>query len=500
MVVVASPLALGACSITPEPLSDAHIHTRVVEDRAALAKMRTPVTTPMTLTDVITRALMLNLDLRVDELTRLMESDSQVLAQLGLLPDASGNNSYTERNRPYGSAGSSEEINQKRRVTTLQVQWSSLDFAVAYLAARQAGNETLAAEERRRRAAGMLINELSYHFYRTLRSQDRMGRLNALDTRLDELLDLSNRLRDSHLEDPLTILGMQAGLYQVKRRVSGLRRDLELSREKLSRILNLPPDTPLHLSGSVDDVPVKLALGMNLDAAVDHALHRRPELRDFDYQLRNAGLDVWRSYIDATPNITGSYGKTTDTYTSNAVRSWNELGIRSVYRLINLVTFPWKSDKADLNVETVRLRRLAMSLAVMEQVRTSRIILEQTSRDVDLSNRIVQANDGIVEVWNLRLPFNTTDELSHFRAEVDGLLTHIDHDDLLAEQQRSLGDLLLSLGLHLAPEQLDLKNAETVHRQVQEHLAGLTEKLRVMAAPPAAEILAPPAAAAAAGP
>lgn len=471
---------LGACSVTPDPLTREEIRVRVDADRATLASYRQVAQGPMALSDAIAQALQFNLDLRTDELSRLMEEDSTMLAKLGLLPDVSGTINSNHRNRASGSLGDSAEDkpNVSRRVRVLQTQWSVLNFGVGYIAARQAANEALAAEERRRRAAAALINDVTYYFYRTLFSEQRLERLDVLDQRLDDLLDLSERLRESRLEDPLTVLNMQAGLYQLKRRISGLRRDLELSQEKLARLLNLSPDQPLRLVGLPDDRMVRLALEMDLDRAVDEALMRRPELKDFDYQARNAHLDVWRTYLGLLPDLSLTYGLNTDTSTTAAVRTWTETGARGVMQLMGLVTFPWKNERAVKNEEMVKLRRVAMSLAVMEQVRTSRVILQQITRDVGLSDRIVATNDDIVDLWGLRLPFNVTDELVRFRAEVDGILTHIERDDLLAEQQRSLGDLLMALGLPLAPEGLDLSDPAAVRRQVEAHLQGLPQRLQ----------------------
>ncbi|WP_019646930.1 TolC family protein [Novispirillum itersonii] len=476
---------LGACAVTPDPLTRDEIRARVEADRAALAVYRQPVQGPMTLTDAIARALVSNLDLRTDDLTRLMEQDSMTLAQLGLLPDMSGTINSTHRNRASGSLGDAPEDkpNTSRRVRVLQTQWSVLNFGIGYLSARQAANESLAAEERRRRAAAALINDVTYYFYRTLFSEQRMERLDVLDQRLDDLLDLSERLRESRLEDPLTILNIQAGLYQLKRRISGLRRDLEVSQEKLARLLNLPSDQPLPLIGLPDDRMVRLALGMDLDRAVDEALMRRPELRDFDYQIRNAHLDVWKTYLGLLPDLSLTYGLNTDTSSTAAVRTWTETGARGVMQLLGLITFPWKNERAANNEELLKLRRVALSLAVMEQVRTSRTILQQITRDVSLSDRIVATNDGIVDLWDLRLPFNVTDELVRFRAEVDGILTHIERDDLLAEQQRSLGDMLMALGLPLAPEVLDVTDPAAVRTQVEEHLRGLPQRLQDLARP-----------------
>jgi len=475
---------LGACSVTPDPLTQGDIRARVEADIAMLASIRQPTAATFTLSEAITQALLFNLDLRTDELARLMDEDAVVLAQLGLLPDVTGTVNFTQRNRASGSNGDSERPNPSRRTQSLQLQWSVLDFGVSYIAARQAANESLASEERRRRAAAALVNEVTYYFYRTMFSERRLERLDALDMRLDDLLDLSEKVRESQLEDPLSMLNTQAGLYQLKRRISGLRRDLELSQEKLARLLNIPAGQPLRLVGTPNDSVVKLALGMDLDRAVDEALMRRPELRDFDYQLRNAKLDVWRTYLELMPNITGSYGGNVDTSTTSAIRTWTEKSVRGVMQLIGLVTFPWKNEQAELKERSLQLRRIAMSLAVIEQVRTSRVILQQVTRDVGLSDRIVATNDGIVEVWGVRLAFNVTDELSRFRAEVDGILTHIERDDLLAEQQRSLGDLLLAIGLPLVPEGLDLSNIDNARVQVSAHLAELPQQLQSLARKP----------------
>lgn len=478
---------LGACSVTPDPLSREDIRVRVEADRAAMASFRQPVQGPLTLPDAITQALVSNLDLRTDDLSRLMEEDSVMLARLGLLPDMSGSINVTNRNRASGSLSDAadDKPNTSRRVRVLQTQWSVLNFGVGYLSARQAANERLAAEERRERAAAALINDVTYYFYRTLSSEQRLQRLDVLDQRLDDLLDLSERLRESRLEDPLTVLNMQAAMYQLKRRISGLRRDLEVSQEKLARLLNVPGDQPLQLVGLPDDRMVRLALQMDLGRAVDEALMRRPELRDFDYQVRNAHLDVWKTYLGLLPDLSLTYGLNTDTSSTAAVRTWTETGARGVMQLIGLITFPWKNERAATNEQLLTLRRVAMSLAVMEQVRTSKIILQQITRDVSLSDRIVATNDGIVDLWDLRLPFNVTDELVRFRAEVDGILTHIERDDLLAEQQRSLGDLLMALGLPLAPPGLDVQDPAAVRAQVEAHLRGLPQQLQDLTGPQA---------------
>ena len=99
----ASVLALGACSVFPDPLSQSEIKAFVTEDQARILAEQEPITAPVTLEEAIARAIKYNLNRRIAAMEEALASKDLTAAKLGLLPRLAVSAARTWRTQPDSS-------------------------------------------------------------------------------------------------------------------------------------------------------------------------------------------------------------------------------------------------------------------------------------------------------------------------------------------------------------------------------------------------------------
>lgn len=169
--VLLSTLITG-CAIAPKPLTSSEMRDVVSTDRAAIEKNTVAISGSITLEEAVARALKQNLDYR----TRLMEQ-SLAAGQLDaskydMLPRLLTSAGYTWRDKENirdsidsvtgapSLANPSISTDRTRATADIGLSWSILDFGVSYYNANQNADRLLVANERRRKAMHLLIQNV----------------------------------------------------------------------------------------------------------------------------------------------------------------------------------------------------------------------------------------------------------------------------------------------------------------------------------------------------
>ncbi|MBI1207737.1 MAG: hypothetical protein GC191_10670 [Azospirillum sp.] len=108
----AAAVALSACSITPEPMSDAEKTARIAADRLVMFQDTEPVTGPVGLDEAMARAVKYNLDHRVELMSAAVAQAQLNLAHYDLLPKLTAAAGYSSRSN--SDASSSISLETKR--------------------------------------------------------------------------------------------------------------------------------------------------------------------------------------------------------------------------------------------------------------------------------------------------------------------------------------------------------------------------------------------------
>jgi len=180
--LVASLVALAGCAVSTDPLSDADI-ARIAQDRFQEAYAgQEPVKGSIDLGEAMARAVLYNLDDRVQLAESLLRSRELASASAAMLPSLTSSASRNMRNKPDASSSYNLSTNnynfnastsQDEQINTANaaLAWNVLDLGLSYVRAQQSADQVLAAEERRRRVLARLIEDVRTAYWRALAAE-----------------------------------------------------------------------------------------------------------------------------------------------------------------------------------------------------------------------------------------------------------------------------------------------------------------------------------------
>ena len=494
--VLAATVLLAGCVTVPEPLTREEIATRAAGDKRLLKQTVVPVDRPLSFSEAAAHALANNLDIRAANMDAVIQRGAVDLADLQKLPGLVRNAGYTWRS-PAGNATDKIPGDQVRRTFSTEFSWSILDFGVSYVRARQEANNFLIAEERKRRTANGIINEVRLAYWQSLLGAQRLPQIAVIAREIDAAMQQSKRLAELRLQDPLVALTYQEGLLDLQRQIKSYEAEVAQSRNRLARLLNATPGQAMVLAAERRDDAIRQLRNISADVMEDVALATRTELREQDYTARNRRIDVWAAYLQMLPTLRLRAVNMYDSSTGLRDNAWYEEGYIGAWNILGIWQNHERSKQAGLGLRQIDLRRLGISMAVMEQTRSTREQLGVLEEDYALSLRTAEVRQQIWDLRRLRLPFGESDELERARAAVALVAAQIREDRAYAALQKSYGDLLASLGIDQFPDRIDLAAPVAAGAAIARHLERIPAEVMALAvaiaAAAKAEASSPPA-------
>ncbi|MCR6629891.1 MAG: TolC family protein [Magnetospirillum sp.] len=466
LAVLLATTALGACSLTPEPITNAEHFQRAKEDYKELYAGYLPVTKPLTLEEAVARALKYNYDNQLARVETNLQERQLDLALSQMLPRLAADAGYNWRSN-NGSSQSISEItrqqsldysySQERQHTTadLQFSWSMLDLGVSYFQARQQGYRAFVAVERRRKVINTLVKETRGAYWKAVSAQRLLPKLEPILAQAEGALAASRKAQADALQPPLQALEYQQNLLQVISQLKRIRTDLVSAKAQLAALINVPPTSELALATLGDDVQAPSPIQVDMARLEEVSLAMRPELREEAYQERIDRQAVHKEMVKMMPGVTFMASLNQDSNKYLYRDAWAEAGVRASYNLVNLIQGPQAIEAAEAAVEVSKTRRLAVSVAVLTQVNLAyqqylrSIETLETAADVDKVQRQISRT---VADANLA---NAQSDMERIRRFLTATAAELERDRALSDMHQSLGNLYAAVGIDLVPPTVD---------------------------------------------
>ena len=232
------------------------------------------------------RAILHNLDVRVQAMEESLALRQVDQARLGLLPALTASTS-TDRTRRSGS---------------LAAVWQMLDFGVSYYGAKQQSDRALIVHERRRKAVHAAIAEVRHAWWQAVAAERALARLEPLLARVHRALADSERLAAQQVQAPIQALRYQRALLEAVDALERQRRESRLAKIELARLIGLPPGADYTLAVP-EGAPEPRALAVTADELAALALAHRPELRERQLDERIAVHEVRKAMLRLLPGL-----------------------------------------------------------------------------------------------------------------------------------------------------------------------------------------------------
>jgi outer membrane protein TolC len=473
----------SACAVRPEPLTDAEVETRIVQDLEAMFADQEPVDGPVTLHEAMARALRYNLDGRLRVMEEALEQRQLDLSRYDMLPELAANAGYEGRSNTSASFSedvvtgetslrTSTSLDDHRGVGDLTTVWNVLDFGVSYVSARQQADRSLIAYERRRKAVHVIIQDVRTAYWQAVAAERLLGRVEPLLGRVESALADARTLEEQRLRPPLEILTYQRALLDTQRQLETLRRDLVLANAQLASLINLPPGESVPIAAAdpgeltaprIDGSPAEMER---------IALAYRPELREEDYQTRISAAETRKAMLRMLPGLEFDVGLDGDTNSFLFNNVWGAFGSRLSWSLLTLVTGPAQIDLAEAQESVVEARRRALSMAVLAQVYVSWLGYQEALHAYETARELARVEDRILAQLQAGRETGRGGELELIQGELRAVLASLRRDLAFAQLQNAAGQVFVSIGADPMPAQIASADVDALAAALAEVEAG----------------------------
>ena len=457
--------ALAACAVPSEPMSVSDMRAQSKADMEKIFSRQEPISQPLTIHDVMARVLKYNLDNKLKVMESALAQRQVDVADMSLLPRMATTAGYVSRSNE--SASSSKSIttgrqsletstsqDQFRQTADLTMAWNILDFGVSYVGALQQRDRALVAEERRRKVAHNILQDVRNVYWRAVAAERLQGRIDPLLRRIDGALRDSRAINEMKLTSPVDALTYQKQLLQTRQQLLNLQKELQVAKSQLATLMDLPPSTDAPLAAPKRSEQSAPNIRLDPEKIEEVALLRRPELVEEAYQARIGANETRKAMLRMLPGIELSVGVNFDSNSYLLYNRWADYGARAVWNLFNVFTGPSNIRLAEAQESFIETRRLALSMAVLTQSRVAWLRYRQSLDGWKVAREIERVERGLAAQMRDEVAAQRRGELAALQSAFDALLAELGADLAFAETQNAAGNILVSMGFDPLPDDL----------------------------------------------
>lgn len=484
-IVLVMPLLLfSGCAVIPKPFTQDDVKERVAEDTAGMYLNQEPINGPISVEEAIARTLKYNLDYRLKQMESALELGLTGYASYDMLPKLLTTAGYRSReNEPGGtsvgiidnqvSLRPSRATQQRHAQAAAEFSWNLLDFGVSYFRARQQADKFLIAEERRRKIVQNMVQDVRTSFWRALGAQ-------RLAIEAKEILDQANlalaRSREAEAQrliPPALALNYQRALLDAISLLNLRRQDLEFAKRELAALMNVEPGVDFILKEAEES---KLpAAPTNIRELEELALLQRPELREEDSKKRITADETRKQLLSMLPSVSLDYGFNFDSNNLLYNNNWFQGGVRVSWNIMRLAALPSLLKTQEGQVEVDRSRRMALSMAIMTQLRVSTERYRLALIDFKLADIGSQVDQRLAANMRASVTARLSSELEAIRTQARAVLGAYQRANAYANAQIAFGRLYNTLGFDPIPDDFEDDSLEILTGRIREHLQATEE-------------------------
>ena len=482
-------LLVSGCVVTPQRATQDEVRNRVQADTGAMYVGQAPITAPVTLEEAIARTLKYNLDYRLKKMESALAQGLAEYSNYDMLPNLLANAGY--RNRSNMSGGSAVGIydgieslrpssseDRERSTASAEFSWNLLDFGVSYYRAHQQADQFLIAEERRRKVVQNMVQDVRSAYWRALGAQRMSAQAADILQRANLALARSREAEAQKVIAPALALNYQRALLDATSLLNLRRQDLEFAKRELAALMNVEPGVNFVVAEATE--AALPAPPTEIGKLEELALLQRPELREEDFKKRITAVETRRQVLSMLPGISLDASFQSDSNHLLAFNSWSQGGLRISWNLLRLAAYPSLERAQKQQVTTDQARRMALSMAVLTQVRVGAERYRFAVEDFKLADMAAQVDKRLAENMRASVTAKLDSELEAIRTQARAVLGNYQRVGAYANAQIAFGRLYNTLGFDPLPDDFEGDDLPKLAERVKAHLkATETESLRM---------------------
>lgn len=192
----------------------------------------------------------------------------------------------------------------------------------------------------------------------------------------------------------------------------------------------------------------------------------RPELREEDYRKRISQRDVKKAMLSFLPRVSIGAGYHTDANDFLVNEDWNDISLDVSWNILGLFSANAEKRYREAQVDLADARRLALSMAVMTQVKLSLKRYELSLQRYRASGELTDVNQEYAEIIEASSRETALDKI---KASTDALVSQLRTNYAYAETQSAFARVLNSIGLDIMPTAFDAESSVEMGQEFDAH-------------------------------
>ena len=473
ITVACMPLVLAACgSVSPKPFSQAEIGERVSQDVASMYKDQEVIAAPIDFHEAAARALKYNLDYKLKLMETALSRSLHDVSTYEMLPRLVAGAGYSSRNNDSGgtsvliepprsvSLNPSTSQERSHTMSNLSFSWNAVDFGVSYLRAQQKADQVLMAEERRRKVIQNVLQDVRNSYWRAVGAQKLLPRVDGLLERVNTALERAKAIEKQGIMPQAQVLGYQRALLDAVSTLTLRRQDLELAKAELRALMSVEPGVEFTLAEQNELALPRVSV--DVEKLERLALEKRPEIMEEWYRKRVTENDIKAAKVLLWPNISLDAGWQYDSNKYLYNSTWFDTGIRVSWNLLKLTQYPALKKAHQAQNDTDDMRRLALSMAVLTQVRVGLQRYNLSLQELKFSEESLGVDKRLLNYAQAAAKSQFDSELEVIRTEARALLGEYQRYAAYSNAQAAWGRVYNSVGLDILPETVEGHDVKTL--------------------------------------
>ena len=479
LAILAAALVLAGCTVTPKLATQEEVRERVKSDTDRMHVNQVPISAPISIEEAIARTLKYNLDYRLKKMESALALGLADYASYDTLPKLLANAGYRTRSNQSGgtSIGILDGVQSLRPSTSeershtlagAEFSWNLLDFGVSYYRARQQSDQFLIAEERRRKVVQNMVQDVRAAYWRALGAQRLSAQTKDILERAQLALARSREAETQRVISPVQALNYQRALLDAISFLNQRRQDLEFASHELAALMNVEPGVVFTIAETSE---ARLPAPPNdVRKLEEMALTQRPELREEDFKKRISADETRKQLLSMLPGISFDAGLQYDSNQLLNSNRWAQGGVRISWNLLQLVALPSLKATQQQQLRTDEARRMALSMAVMTQLRVGVERYRLAVEDFRLADTAAQVDKRMADYTRAAVTARLESELEAIRTQARAVLGSFQRANTYASAQIAFGRLYNTLGFDPLPDDFDGNDLSVLTERVRAHL------------------------------
>mgnify|MGYP002758217461 FL=1 len=208
-------------------------------------------------------------------------------------------------------------------------------------------------------------------------------------------------------------------------------------------------------------------------------MQNRPEIMEEWYRKRVNQKDLEIAKAQLWPNVSLDFGYKYDSNKYLYNNDWTGTGLQVSMNLLRLLQLPSINNAAKSQSETDDARRVALSMAILTQVRVGALRYQLARQEVAFTDDSLRVDRSLLDYATAAKTGALGSELEVIRAEGRFLLSRYQREAAFSSAQAAWGRLYNSVGLDVLPAEIDKHDIKTLAREIQ-HTLNEQERQRLL--------------------